>query len=107
MVKTYKIHPAIGIGRLGESDDWFVGPETADAPTPHRTPYGALRRRAALAEFTVLVHALARRLGLKPATTQTRVSFQLPRRKSTTPTTAKIEKQRPRVTNTPLAPSPV
>jgi hypothetical protein len=28
-----KIHPAIGIARVGNSpDEWFVGPETADMP---------------------------------------------------------------------------
>src|SRR5215475_13503365 len=31
----FKIHPGMGVARAGDSPtDWFVGPETADEPTP-------------------------------------------------------------------------
>src|ERR1700751_2454899 len=32
MAKVYKIHPAIGIARVGNSDDHFIGPEIPDVP---------------------------------------------------------------------------
>lgn len=32
MTKTYKIHPSIGIARVGNSSDFFLAPETLDTP---------------------------------------------------------------------------
>src|SRR5215813_3856932 len=38
---AYKIHPGIGVARVGDSPtDWFIGPETIDEPEP---PYGGYR----------------------------------------------------------------
>jgi len=30
---SFKVHPAIGVARAGNSEEWFVGPTTADAPS--------------------------------------------------------------------------
>jgi hypothetical protein len=46
-----EIHPAIGIARMGNSEEFFVGPEVVEpAPMPHgfyRDAAGALKRQAA------------------------------------------------------------
>lgn len=46
-----RIHPGIGLARVGDSDEMFVGPETVDAPgTPdggYRDSEGRIRRQAA------------------------------------------------------------
>ena len=44
------IHPAIGVGRVGSSDAWFIGPEICHAPPPtegYRDTSGHLKREAA------------------------------------------------------------
>src|SRR6476619_5749953 len=39
MKKTYAIHPAIGIARVGDSlDDYFIGPEAPDVPPSLNKP---------------------------------------------------------------------
>lgn len=47
-----RIHPAIGIARVGNSDDFFIGPELPTAPPPppggYRDSFGRLKRQAAL-----------------------------------------------------------
>lgn len=50
---TYEIHPAIGIARIGSSDDsseggWFLGPEpSVPPPATYRDGTGRLKRQAA------------------------------------------------------------
>jgi hypothetical protein len=45
---TFEVHPAIGIARVGNSKDCFVGPEPGGAPPPkYRDPSGKLLRQAA------------------------------------------------------------
>lgn len=55
---TWRIHPAIGVGRVGDSKDWYLGPEAPGAlpSNPDGRPFteadfrdasGALRRQAA------------------------------------------------------------
>ncbi len=44
------IHPAIGVGRVGSSDEWFIGPEVCQAPPPedgYRDSGCHLKREAA------------------------------------------------------------
>ncbi|HEX6037323.1 LodA/GoxA family CTQ-dependent oxidase [Longimicrobium sp.] len=46
-----EIHPAIGIARMGNSEEWFIGPEVTE-PAPQKPGYyrdgsGALKRQAA------------------------------------------------------------
>src|ERR1700753_132687 len=47
-----RIHPSIGIARIGNSDEFFVGPEllhpVAPPPGGYRDPEGGLKRQAAL-----------------------------------------------------------
>ena len=39
MKKTYAVHPAIGIARVGDSlDDYFIGPEAPDVPPSLNKP---------------------------------------------------------------------
>lgn len=53
MVKTYKIHPAIGVARLGSSPEWLPGPTTPGVPAgpgqegSFRDPGGRLKCQAA------------------------------------------------------------
>lgn len=48
MATTIEIHPAIGIARVGNSKDCFVGPEPGGAPPPkYRDRSGKLLRQAA------------------------------------------------------------
>ncbi|MDP9075045.1 MAG: LodA/GoxA family CTQ-dependent oxidase [Actinomycetota bacterium] len=48
MAPILEIHPAIGIARVGNSNDWFVGPEPDGAPpTAYRDALGNLLRQAA------------------------------------------------------------
>src|ERR1700722_3486188 len=46
-----KIHPAIGVARVGNSDEFFLGPETVDPPAvragTRRDNQGRLKRQAA------------------------------------------------------------
>src|SRR5258705_4292205 len=51
-IKTIKIHPAIGVARLGNSPtEFFVGPEKPGVHTPprggYRDPQGRIKRQAA------------------------------------------------------------
>ncbi|RKS76661.1 hypothetical protein BZB76_2018 [Actinomadura pelletieri DSM 43383] len=55
-VKTVRVHPAIGIGRVGDSDEYFTGPEIPGAPpepsgdtleTKYKDAQGRLKRQAA------------------------------------------------------------
>lgn len=45
-----KIHPGIGVARVGDSADYFIGPETVDSPSPptggYRDELGKIRRQA-------------------------------------------------------------
>lgn len=45
-----KIHPGIGVARVGDSADYFIGPETVDSPPPppggYRDDLGKIRRQA-------------------------------------------------------------
>lgn len=45
------IHPAIGVARVGPSDEYYIGPEVPDSPPAqpgeHRDATGALKRQAA------------------------------------------------------------
>jgi L-Lysine epsilon oxidase N-terminal/L-lysine epsilon oxidase C-terminal domain len=47
-----KIHPAIGIARVGDSDDWFIGPQVIEPEPNARNSYrdrmGRLKRQAAI-----------------------------------------------------------
>jgi hypothetical protein len=64
MTTTFKIHPAIGISRVGNSEDYYLGPVTAGglplekdgttAVTSFRDSNGAIRRQAA--RFQVYIH---------------------------------------------------
>lgn len=46
------IHPAIGVGRVGSSDEWYIGPQVVHPkPEPPRDGQGALKRQAA--EFRI------------------------------------------------------
>jgi hypothetical protein len=51
-IVSAKIHPAIGIARVGNSDEWFLGPEvTEPEPRPegfYRDGMGRLKRQAVL-----------------------------------------------------------
>src|SRR5258706_5545303 len=51
LVVEARIHPAIGIARVGNSDEFFVGPEvphaTAPPPGGYRDAEGRLKRQAA------------------------------------------------------------
>lgn len=48
MATSFEIHPAIGITRVGSSDEFFVGPEPDGAPPErYRDVTGALKRQAA------------------------------------------------------------
>src|SRR5882724_11583914 len=49
MAKTYRIHPALGIARLGSSSEFFIGPEVPEVAFsgPYRDAQGALKRQAA------------------------------------------------------------
>ena len=39
MQHKYRIHPAIGITRVGDSpDDYFIGPESPSVPPPLKQP---------------------------------------------------------------------
>jgi hypothetical protein len=56
---AYKIHPGIGVARVGDSlTDWFVGPETRAEPEPpyggYRDAEGRIKRQAA--RFRVFDH---------------------------------------------------
>lgn len=62
MTTTFKIHPAIGVARVGDSDDYYIGPDTAAGlpinpdgrpftPADFRDADGKLKRQAA--RFTV------------------------------------------------------
>ncbi|WP_147444157.1 MULTISPECIES: LodA/GoxA family CTQ-dependent oxidase [Corallococcus] len=53
---SYKIHPAVGVARVGDSEDYYLGPETAKGLPQERTggdvtrfrdPHGGIRRQAA------------------------------------------------------------
>jgi hypothetical protein len=53
---SYKIHPAIGVARVGDSEDYYLGPETAGGLPQERTGgdvtrfrdvHGGIRRQAA------------------------------------------------------------
>lgn len=50
-VVAARIHPAIGIARVGDSDEYFIGPETPAVPHPPRGGYkdgqGRIKRQAA------------------------------------------------------------
>lgn len=51
-IVSVKIHPAIGVARVGNSaDGWFYGPEVPDPPPvppgSHKDPHGAMKRQAA------------------------------------------------------------
>jgi L-Lysine epsilon oxidase N-terminal/L-lysine epsilon oxidase C-terminal domain len=42
MTRTYRIHPAIGVARVGDSpDDYFIGPEAPGVPSSLNTPDSA------------------------------------------------------------------
>ena len=47
-----RIHPAIGIARIGNSDEYFIGPEvphpTPPPPSGYRDASGRLKRQAAM-----------------------------------------------------------
>ncbi|HET9256568.1 MAG TPA: LodA/GoxA family CTQ-dependent oxidase [Pseudonocardiaceae bacterium] len=48
MTATFEIHPAVGIARAGNSDDFFLGPEPEVVPPPrYRDGAGNLLRQAA------------------------------------------------------------
>ncbi|NBD08939.1 LodA/GoxA family CTQ-dependent oxidase [Corallococcus silvisoli] len=56
MGTSYKIHPAVGVARVGDSDDYYLGPETAKGLPQERTggnvtrfrdAQGGIRRQAA------------------------------------------------------------
>ena len=51
LVVEARIHPAIGIARIGNSDEFFIGPEVAHATAPpeggYRDASGRLKRQAA------------------------------------------------------------
>src|SRR5688572_20947249 len=56
---AFKIHPGIGLGRAGDSPtDWFIAPETSDAPPVpaggYRDAEGLLKRAGA--RFRVFDH---------------------------------------------------
>jgi hypothetical protein len=48
---SFKIHPGIGIARVGNSPEFFIGPETLEIPPPpaggYRDSAGKIRRQAA------------------------------------------------------------
>lgn len=48
-IVSAKIHPSIGIARVGNSDEYFLGPEVPDEPPPEsaRDAGGRLKRQAA------------------------------------------------------------
>ena len=37
-IAKVRIHPAIGVARVGNSDEWFIGPEVTE-PTPKETGF--------------------------------------------------------------------
>ena len=48
MAKTFEIHPSIGIARVGNSEEFFIGPEPdGAAPAKYRDAGGKLKRQAA------------------------------------------------------------
>src|SRR5271156_2331566 len=51
LIVEARIHPAIGIARVGNSDEFFIGPEvphsTSPPPGGYRDPTGRLKRQAA------------------------------------------------------------
>jgi L-Lysine epsilon oxidase N-terminal/L-lysine epsilon oxidase C-terminal domain len=61
-MKIFKIHPAIGIARVGNSPEWFIGPETADEPTPPRSGYkdAECRIKKQAARFRVFQYGVGR-----------------------------------------------
>lgn len=48
MVKTYRVHPAIGIARVGNSDEYFLAPESMDDPPQekYKVSDGVIKRQA-------------------------------------------------------------
>ncbi|MEM9545056.1 MAG: LodA/GoxA family CTQ-dependent oxidase [Bacteroidota bacterium] len=62
--KKYKIHPAIGIARLGDSDNYFIGPEMADEgwnrpyPTAPKTFKDKGKIRPQAARFRIFEYVL-------------------------------------------------
>lgn len=48
MVKTYRVHPAIGIARVGNSNEYFLAPESVDDPPQekYKVSDGVIKRQA-------------------------------------------------------------
>ena len=48
-MREYRIHPAIGIARLGDSDEYYLAPESpgevANEGSPYRDAQGKIKRQ--------------------------------------------------------------
>ena len=58
MATIYKIHPAIGIARLGNSPDFFIGPEllNAELDPPGGFKDNQCRVKRQAARFRIFAH---------------------------------------------------
>ena len=59
MTKVYKVHPSIGVARVGNSDEFFIGPElpgTFARPADGRYRDGGKKLRRQAARFWVFEH---------------------------------------------------